>query len=340
MENTITQSSAATSMAPADIDSLSRRFGIMSGLLERIEPYDGELPQFKPITESDMATIMPYLESAPGRTTDFSYGGLLMWVEYFKYEYAVLDDTLFIKGAVENDLSRTAFSIPLGGMRLGRALGVLKAWCDANAMPLVLSAVPAEALDTLRRFMPKALEELGDWSDYLYDAEGLAWLRGKKYSKKRNHVNQFLNTYSDWRLEDMTAGNAADAMAFMDIFDLEGDSTDMAVEERKLTRDMVAAMQRGNTAMAGAILYAEGKVGAFTIGDVKGDTLYVHIEKATRGVTGSYEAINSLWARRMLERHPEIRYINREDDSGDEGLRFAKESYHPVDKLKKYNVIF
>ena len=92
--------------------------------------------------------------------------------------------------------------------------------------------------------------------------------------------------------------------------------------------------------MHGAILMAEGKPCAVTVGDVKGDTLFVHIEKALREFPGSYEMINKAFAARMLELHPALRYVNREDDAGDEGLRQAKESYHPVDILKKYNVIF
>ncbi len=42
----------------------------------------------------------------------------------------------------------------------------------------------------------------------------------------------------------------------------------------------------------------------------------------------------------MKEKYPEIRFINREDDAGDIGLRMAKESYHPIEILKKYNVSF
>ncbi|MDE6511354.1 MAG: phosphatidylglycerol lysyltransferase domain-containing protein, partial [Muribaculaceae bacterium] len=66
--------------------------------------------------------------------------------------------------------------------------------------------------------------------------------------------------------------------------------------------------------------------------------LYVHVEKASRAFEGSYEKINKEFAALMCARHPEIRFINREDDSGDEGLRKAKLSYHPVEILKKYNI--
>lgn len=296
---------------------------------------------FKTITHADMPLIWPYLERENGRTTDFSYAGLFMWVELFKYQYAIYKDTLFIKGVVENDRSVPAFSLPIGSLPLSESIDILRQYCKGNQTSLELSAVPEYAINDLKSLHPRCIEPLDDWSDYLYDAEMLATLRGKKMGKKRNHVNFFETHNPEWSFEPLTDLNADAALKFMDIYESEADESFMAREESRLSRIMISMLAEGDPVMHGGVLYSEpGKICAITIGDVKGDTLYVHIEKATRAVGGSYEMINKEFAAHVLEVHPEVKYINREDDSGDEGLRKAKESYHPVALLKKYNVIF
>lgn len=297
--------------------------------------------QFRTITHADMPLIWEFLEREKGRTTDFSYGGLFMWVDLFQYRYAIYKDTLFIKGVVENDRSKPAFSLPIGSLPLEESINVLKEYCKQEGIDLELSAVPEYALEEFKKLNPRSIEELTDWSDYLYDAEMLASLKGKKMNKKRNHINSFINHNNGWEFRPLTEENADEALRFMDIYESEADETFMAREESRLSRIMIKMLAEGDPVMHGGILYSQpGKICALTIGDVKGDTLYVHIEKATRGVGGSYEMINKEFASHVLEVHPEVRYINREDDSGDEGLRRAKESYHPVDLLKKYNIIF
>lgn len=301
--------------------------------------YNGELPVFKKITSENMPEIWKILRTEKGRTTDFSYAGILMWVDYFKYEYAILNDTLFIKGVVENDTSTVAFSLPVGKMDLSESLGIIKAYCKANNLRPELSAVPEYAMDEIKQYNPSYIEELTDWADYLYDSEKLATLSGKKMGKKRNHVNKFMSLYPDYKLEPLTSENAHEAMEFMDTFDLEGDSTEMAIIERKLSRDLISAVEQGDRNLLGALLKVDGKVCAYTIGDIKGDTLFIHVEKATRAIEGSYEAINKLFAEVITRSYPVIRFINREDAAGDDGLKKAKESYHPVELLRKYNVI-
>ncbi|MBD5310127.1 MAG: DUF2156 domain-containing protein [Bacteroides sp.] len=298
------------------------------------------LGEFKKITPENMPEVWNFLQHEKGRTTDFSYGGILMWVDYFNYEFTIYDDTLFIKGVVENDLSKPAFSLPVGKLPLKESVELLREYCAANDLTLEFSAVPEYALEDMKSLNPVMVELLSDWGDYLYDAVPLSTVAGKKMSKKRNHVHQFEKNVEEWHTESITPENAMLAYDFMDIFDLEGDSTEMAAAERELSRKMIKEMKNGNQNMEGMLLFADGKVCAYTIGDVKGDTLFVHVEKATRGVNSSYEMINYQFAKAMCEKYPEIKFINREDDAGDMGLRIAKESYHPVEILKKYNIIF
>lgn len=296
--------------------------------------------EFKKITHSDMPLIWDFLKNEKGKTTDFSYGGILMWIDYFQYEFAIENETLFIKGLVENDRSKVAFSLPIGPKPFKDSLKLLQEYCNKHHITLELSAVPEYALEEITVTNPKSIEELTDWGDYLYDMEALSTLSGKKMSKKRNHVHQFLSNYPEWSYISLTSENADEALKFMDIFEKEGDLTPQAEAERLLNRQLLNEIKEGDKNLEGGLLIANGQVCAFTIGDIKGDTLFVHVEKATRHVLGAYEMINYIFAQKMKEKYPDLIFINREDDAGDPGLRFAKESYHPIEILKKYNVIY
>ena len=89
--------------------------------------------------------------------------------------------------------------------------------------------------------------------------------------------------------------------------------------------------------MSGGVLLADGRVVGFSLGEIVGDTLFVHIEKADRTCKGAYQMLVNQFALRYAGEG--VAYINREEDMGDEGLRRAKQSYHPVALLKKYHVV-
>ncbi len=295
---------------------------------------------FRPVTACSMERIMPYLDQEIGRTTDFSYGGVLMWVDYFKYEYCIYKDTLFLKGLVEDDTSRPAFSLPVGKLDINGSIKVLSDYCSRNKLDLEFSAVPEHAVEDMIKAGAKEIIPLDDWGDYLYDIEPMSTFSGKKMAKKRNHVNQFKTICPDAYIEPIDSNNVCEALEFMDIYDNEADGAPMELAESCLTRKMLSLIRYGTTRFEGIMLKSEGKTIGFSIGDIKGDTLFIHIEKATREINGSYEAVAQGFANQMRLKHPELRYINREDDGGDEGLRRSKQSYHPICILKKFNVIF
>jgi hypothetical protein len=58
----------------------------------------------------------------------------------------------------------------------------------------------------------------------------------------------------------------------------------------------------------------------------------VHIEKAFSEVRGAYPLINQQFLEHEVA---DYKYVNREDDTGEEGLRKAKLSYKPVFMVEK-----
>ena len=89
--------------------------------------------------------------------------------------------------------------------------------------------------------------------------------------------------------------------------------------------------------LKGGVLYLDGKVVAFTIGEVLNkDPFHVNIEKAYSDIQGAYPMINQQF---VLHEMKEYTYINREEDDGVPGLRRAKESYYPVKMIEKYTAV-
>lgn len=174
--------------------------------------------------------------------------------------------------------------------------------------------------------------------DYLYEVTRLADLPGKKLQSKRNHINRFEAEHSEWHTERITPENLPEvrAMAEMWYAQYDGETSDehdFRVERVALGRAFDEYEELG---FEGILLRAEGNILAFTMGNrITPDTFDVNFEKAFGEVQGAYPLINREFARYVRETHPEIVYLNREDDMGLPGLRKAKESYHPDILLEK-----
>ena len=86
----------------------------------------------------------------------------------------------------------------------------------------------------------------------------------------------------------------------------------------------------------GIALKVDGRIVAMTLASrMSPDTFDVHFEKAETEVDGAYAAVNCEFARYLREKYPDVKFLNREDDMGIEGLRKAKESYYPHHMVEK-----
>lgn len=296
--------------------------------------------RFTPFTRGEIPAITKMLSPGYSRTCDFTIGGIYLWDGYFMYSRAIVNDTLFIKGVAEDNLSVPAFSLPVGAMPLSDSLPLLKAWCcEAGVAPL-LSAVPADRINEIRAVADiEAVTELPDWADYLYEIGPMTTFDGKKMAKKRNHVHRFTADHPDAVFEPLTAANIPDALDFLERHSrLSPDKSVTADYDLLQTADTLRHLDE--YPFYGALLRVPDiGVVAFTVGEVLGDTLYVHIEKMDHEVNGSGETISSRFCGMMAGLFPDLRYVNREDSSGDPGLARAKEAYRPIALLRKYNVL-
>ncbi|MCC8175407.1 MAG: phosphatidylglycerol lysyltransferase domain-containing protein [Bacteroidales bacterium] len=294
--------------------------------------------RFKPVTLQDIPLISRLLAQGDSRTCDYTIGGIYMWIDYFRYSFAVEDNTLFIKGVTENHRQDVAFSLPIGPMPLGDAVGLIHQWCQDNGQRMRFSAIPEDKIQLIASCGRGTMEVLDDWADYLYNINDLATLTGKRYNKKRNHVNRFAAENPEASLDPLTE---ADVPALLDFVSRlhahEGSTADNEMEQVRAVLENWQAYP-----FVGGVLRLTpgGEIAAFTVGEIIGDTLYLHIEKMHHDIAGAGETINQRFAAHIAAAHPEVAYINREEDCGDPGLRQAKLSYHPAMLLSKYNLSF
>lgn len=199
-----------------------------------------------------------------------------------------------------------------------------------------LIGITDEMKEEIEQTMPDTFEFTPnrDYSDYIYNSDDLIELRGKKYHGKRNHINKFISLNPDFIFEEINGDNLKEVKEFSLYWcKLYGQCTD---EEQ--SDDYCATRRILNNLdiidAKGALLRANGKIVAFTIGmPLNRETYLVSVEKALHDVQGAYAMINREYAERYAAGY---KYINREEDLGIEGLRTAKLSYNPVMLLTKY----
>jgi len=294
---------------------------------------------FRPVTIDSLKHIRYYFQFQNYRTCDFTVGGMFMWASYFKYEYAVFQETLFIKGVSEIDSTVTVFSVPVGKLQFHESFTVLKEYCVLKDIKLVLSAVPENIKNLIVTAYPFNVYELTNWADYLYESQSLATLSGKSYNKKRNHVNKFKQQYPDFVYGRMNESNLPAIQSFFHLFNSQNEKNNPIFQnEAEMTEYVLNNYKQFD--FTGSFIKNDDSVIGFIIGEILSDTLYIHISKADKTYCGVYETLNKEFIADIIDRHPEIKYVNLEEDVGDEGLRKSKLSYHPIFILNKYNLSY
>lgn len=288
---------------------------------------------FRKINVGDKELYESYLSRAGERGCEYSFANLYLWG---RQRIAELDGNILFFSQFDR---RSVYPFPIGEGDKKRAIDAIIEDARARDIPCRITGLRPDDRRFLEENYPERFRFHCDEGsfDYVYDVNDLADLVGKKYHAKRNHLNRFYEAHPDYRVESLTESNRECAMQMINDWYAarlaENPNGDYHMEHaaiEKAFRDFDALGLYG-------LLIADGdRVLAVTVGSrMSADTVDVHFEKARPDALGAYPAINNEFAKYIRETLPEVRFLDREEDMGLEGLRKAKRSYYPHHMVKK-----
>ncbi len=288
--------------------------------------------QFKRPELEDRELIHSYFKKYPSRSCERTFVNVYLWSRFYKVGFAMIGQTLVFQSK-DNGM---AFTYPLGEPeQVKETIEFLMQYVKERKLPFVLYNVTKDQFAQLEGWFPDQfeIEYNRDSADYVYESEKLETLSGKKLHAKRNHINKFKVTYENWSYETLTENNLEECFQMA----LKWRTLNGCEEDEEKNAEMCVTLNSlrlfKELKLTGGILRVDGDVVAFTIGEpLNDDTFVVHIEKAFADIQGAYTMINQQFVEHECM---DYQYINREDDTGAEGLRKAKLSYGPAFLVEK-----
>lgn len=278
--------------------------------------------------EPEMATrLSPYFEFIKTNCYEYNLSYLTLWREVEDIHIAIEADSLFVWQRASH-----SFLMPLS-KDIEKAVALLSEFCEANNIELKFKYVPGEYLDYFPSSFVKTHEREND--DYLYTPDKLINLHGKHLQAKRNHISQFLKSYS-YEIVPLTKECFNECLLMDSRWSALHEEYSKEIYEERMA--IVNAFKYWDMLkLKGIALRIDGKIAAFTVGElIEGrNEAVIHFEKGDTSYLGIYAAINNFF---IKEYFASATYIDRQEDMGLEGLRKAKLSYHPDLMAEKYAI--
>ena len=292
--------------------------------------------EFRTVQLKNVPRLRKYYSKCDYRLCEYSAGVKLMWRQHWHPAFAESHGCLVVLNQSHHFGHIFDYPVPLPGVGdVDAALDDIDDWCRENGIAPIFGVVPQEEREHLMdRYPYTVVDNDRLWQDYLYRAEDLMTFAGRRYSGQRNHINKFRKLYPQAVYRPITREDADKVEAFWEefhrIFNKEQALAKLEVcSARKLMR------QVGKPWVKAGAIELEGKFIAISLAEVCGDTLVCHIEKGLPQYEGVYPTMVQAFAAANAQG---LRWINREDDAGDKGLRTSKLQYLPAELGAKVRI--
>lgn len=287
---------------------------------------------FKPLDLSQRDEFNRFLQNCGERGCEYNFANLYLWG---RQKAAFHEGNLAFFSQFNR---KSVYPFPLGE-NLKPTLDAIIHDAKMRGIPCRLTSLNQDECALLEKLYPGMFRYHFDRDgfDYVYSIDDLATLAGRKYQRKRNHFNRFRQAHPDYSVAPITDENTPEVSQLLDAWYAQRQAVDPHSDFHMERSALKKALQyRKELGMEGLVLIDQGKLLAMTLGSPLSDTTFdVQFEKALDEADGAYPAINCEFARYLKEKYPQIKWLNREEDMGLEGLRKAKLSYNPDHFVEK-----
>lgn len=295
-----------------------------------------EMINFKKVELSDKKWIDPLLAAADMGGSHHNFTNIFAWSGIYQHVVARINDYLAVMVTAEDN--KKYYFYPAGTGDLKQVIELLLADAAERGHEFAFLGLSPENTNVLNTLFPGSFEYKTniDSYDYVYLLDKLINLPGKKLQAKRNHINRFKKEYN-WSFEQIGPSNLDECREMNLKWCIAHDCNDDEMLAKEKCAVEICFDHFSELGLDGGLLRCDGSIIAYTMGEVLNSTAYVtHIEKAFSDFHGSYQMINHEFALYIKQKYPQIIYVNREEDMGFDGLRKAKQSYHPDIMEEKY----
>lgn len=289
---------------------------------------------FKKVELQDKVWVDTCLKSADYKGCEYSFTNNFIWRNVYNPMIAeVYGNFCAISGE-----EQITYTYPAGKDKIKETVVALMEDAKERGIRFYLKGITAEQVNDLEQWFPDTFSFTlkREDSDYIYTTEKLTNLAGKKMKGKRNHIARFKDC-EDWGYFTITKETLEECLEMsVKWCKLHGCGKDKELKKEFCAVEQ-AFLHFEELGLQGGFIRRKGEIVAYTMGEpLSSDTFVVHIEKAFPEIQGAYPIINQQFVAHNCQN---FKYVNREEDVGDEGLRKAKLSYYPDILLDKYEAV-
>ncbi len=266
--------------------------------------------------------ILGCLTAFPKQACDLNLSNLFTWGQLYKLHYFIWDGAYIIYNPRYHYLA-FPFCINFSPKALAALVKEFRI-VDPKTEMILFPPEWLEQHPEAKEFFRFRSHEA--WSDYVYLAEKLYSLPGKKLAKKKNLLSQFRRQYPYYEVLNI---EQSDRDAILEHF--KQWQIDRKIKDINLTMEYKAIKNAflfwDKLPLDGLKIMVDNEIIAWTIFSPQtADMATIHFEKFDPTIKGCAQLINWETAKYLKS---DYTYINREQDMGVEGLRQSKRSYEP-----------